>query len=103
MRIRASADLGGLIRDHPIKLAIDQRSLSQKLGVSRQWIVEVEKRKPRAEIGLLLGTIDAPGILLATERESRGKKRDTAPQWILIPSSPPRAEIENDQGTHRDH
>jgi HTH-type transcriptional regulator / antitoxin HipB len=79
MRIRTPADLGALIRDHRIKLGIDQRSLSQKVGVSRQSIVEVEKRKPRAEIGPLLRTIDAPGILLATEKESRRKKSDTAP------------------------
>ena len=75
MRIRTPADLGALIRDRRIKLALDQRSLAQKVGVSRQWIVEVEKGKPRAEIGLLLRTIDALGIQLMTEEEAPGKKR----------------------------
>jgi HTH-type transcriptional regulator / antitoxin HipB len=74
MRIRTPADLGALIRDRRLKLGLDQHSLAEKVGVSRQWIVEVEKGKPRAEIGLLLRTIDALGILLATEKESPDKR-----------------------------
>jgi HTH-type transcriptional regulator/antitoxin HipB len=35
-----------------MKLGLDQKSLAQKVGVSRQWIVAVEHAKPRAEIGL---------------------------------------------------
>jgi HTH-type transcriptional regulator / antitoxin HipB len=79
MRIRTPVDLGALIRDRRIKLGLDQHALAKKVGVSRQWIVEVEKGKPRAEIGLLLRTIDALGILLAAEKESSEKKRDGAP------------------------
>jgi HTH-type transcriptional regulator / antitoxin HipB len=78
MRIRTPADLGALIRDRRIKLGLDQQSLARKVGVSRQWIVEVEKGKPRAEIGLLLRTIDALGIPLGTEEETPGKPSDAA-------------------------
>ena len=74
MRIRTPADLGALIRDRRIKLGLDQRSLAQKVGVSRQWIVEIEKGKPRAEIGLLLRTINVLGIPLGTEKETSRKK-----------------------------
>jgi y4mF family transcriptional regulator len=77
MRIRTPADLGALIRDRRVKLALDQRSLAQQVGVSRQWIVEVEKGKPRAEIGLLLRTIDTLGIQLMTVEDT--KKRPTGP------------------------
>ncbi len=42
MRIRTPADLGALIRDHRIRLGLDQKSLAGKVGVSRQWIVDVE-------------------------------------------------------------
>jgi HTH-type transcriptional regulator/antitoxin HipB len=79
MRIRTPVDLGALIRDRRIKLGLDQHSLAKKVGVSRQWIVEVEKGKPRAEIGLLLRTIDALGILLATEKQSPEDKRGASP------------------------
>jgi HTH-type transcriptional regulator / antitoxin HipB len=79
MRLRTPADLGALIRDRRIKLGLNQRSLAQKVGVSRQWIVEMEKGKPRAEIGLLLRTIDALGILLSEEKEPLGKRGDGTP------------------------
>jgi HTH-type transcriptional regulator/antitoxin HipB len=72
MRIRTTADLGALIRDRRTKLGLDQKTLALKVGVSRQWIVEVEKGKPRAEIGLLLRTIDVLGIRLATDNEDSG-------------------------------
>lgn len=75
MRIRTPADLGALIRDRRTRLGLDQKSLALKVGVSRQWIVEVEKGKPRAEIGLLLRTIDALGILLAAEKEASGETK----------------------------
>ena len=45
MRIRTPADLGALIRDSRTKLGLDQKSLAEKVGVSRQWIVEIEKGK----------------------------------------------------------
>jgi len=75
MRIRTPVDLGALIRERRIKLGLDQRSLAQKVGVSRQWIVEVEKGKPRAEIGLLLRTIAALGISLAAEKAITAKTK----------------------------
>ena len=76
MRIRTPADLGALIRDRRTKLGLDQKSLAANVGVSRQWIVEVEKGKPRAEIGLLLRTLGALGIALDAEKEARGAPKD---------------------------
>jgi HTH-type transcriptional regulator/antitoxin HipB len=76
MLIRTPADLGALIRDRRMKLGLDQKSLAQKVGVSRQWIIAVEQGKPRAEIGLLLRTIDVLGIRLSTDKESPGTTKD---------------------------
>jgi len=78
MRVRTPADLGALIRDHRTKLSLNQKSLAQKVGVSRQWIVDVEKGKPRAEIGLLLRTIGALGIALDAEKEGPEKPKATS-------------------------
>jgi HTH-type transcriptional regulator / antitoxin HipB len=64
MRIRTPTDLGAIIRDSRMKLGLDQKSLADRIAVSRQWIVEVEKGKPRAEIGLVLRAINALGIAL---------------------------------------
>jgi y4mF family transcriptional regulator len=76
MRIRTPADLGALIRDRRTKMRLDQKTLAEKVSVSRQWIVDVEKGKPRTEIGLILRTLDVLGIPLTageianTERQS---------------------------------
>jgi y4mF family transcriptional regulator len=78
MRIRTPADLGALIRDHRTRLGLDQKSLAEKVGVSRQWIVDAEKGKTRAEIGLLLRTVGALGIALDAEKEGPGKPKDTS-------------------------
>ena len=51
MTIRTPADLGALIRRTRKKLRLDQSTLANKIGVSRLWLVEIEKGKPRAEIG----------------------------------------------------
>ena len=64
MRIRTAADLGALIRERRVKLAMDQSGLAEKAGTSRKWIVEVEQGKPRAEIGLVLRTLKALGVSL---------------------------------------
>ena len=64
MYVRTPSDLGALIRDRRKKLGLDQASLAEKAGTSRQWIVAVERGKPRAEIGLLLRTLTALGVSL---------------------------------------
>ena len=84
MRIRTPIDLGAVIRDRRRRLQLDQKSLADKVGVSRQWIVEVEKGKPRAEIGLVLRTIEALGINLAVDE----------PRRVTDQTSPPPVDID---------
>jgi HTH-type transcriptional regulator/antitoxin HipB len=64
MKIRTPADLGTLIRNTRKKLRLDQSTLAKTIGVSRLWLVEIEKGKPRAEIGLVLRALDALRITL---------------------------------------
>lgn len=80
MRIRTPAELGALIRDHRKKLRLDQKSLAEKVDVSRQWIVDVEKGKPRAPVGLVLRTLSVLGIALdaTTEGSERPKDRNAS-------------------------
>jgi HTH-type transcriptional regulator/antitoxin HipB len=81
MTIRTPADLSVLIRNTRKKLRLDQSTLAKKIGVSRLWLVEIEKGKPRAEIGLVLRTLDALRITLtAATSEQRPSKR---PQSIV--------------------
>lgn len=75
MRIRTPADFGQAIREKRLKLGLDQKSLAQKVGVSRQWIIDAEKGRPRAAIGLLLRTANALGIVLDAEAEGQQKPK----------------------------
>lgn len=78
MRIRTPTDLGAIIRDSRIKWGLDQKSLANKIGVSREWIVEIEKGKPRAHIGLVLRALNALGIALDARPETAPAKESSA-------------------------
>ena len=83
MLVRTPSDIGAVIREQRLKLGFDQRSLAQKAGTSRKWLVEVENGKPRAEIGLILQTLKALGIELnaspaASLPHTKSRKRNTA-------------------------
>jgi HTH-type transcriptional regulator/antitoxin HipB len=72
MRIRTPIDLGALIRARRKALRLDQKTLAEKVGVSRQWIVDVEQGKPRLELGLVLRTAEALGIVLIVDKPTKG-------------------------------
>src|SRR5437879_1011449 len=84
MRIRTPADLGAIIRDSRTKLRLGQKALADEIGVSREWIVDIEKGKPRAHIGLVLRALNALGIAL----EARPEKAN--------PNEPPSADTPAD-------
>ena len=71
MRIRTPRDLGLVIRERRRALGLEQQGLADHGGVSRQWIVGVEKGKQRADAGLLLKTLTSLGLVLDV-REDRG-------------------------------
>lgn len=73
MHIRSPSELGALIRGTRRQLGLDQSALAEKVGVSRQWIIEIEKGKPRAAIGLILRTLNALGIFLDARTEATRK------------------------------
>ena len=77
MRIRTPADLGALIRSTRKKLRLDQSTLAKKIGVSRLWLVEIEKGKPRAEIGLVLRALDALRVNLTATTTARPSRKDS--------------------------
>ena len=67
MRLRTSKDIGALIRQRRHELDLSQLELADRVGVSRQWVVDVERGKPRAEIGLVLRALDALDVGLRAD------------------------------------
>lgn len=76
MHIRTPLELGAFLRDLRSKRGIDQGTLARQVGVSRQWIVAIEKGKPRAPIGLVLRTLNTLGVSLDVE-ETLGSRAPT--------------------------
>jgi len=66
MLIRTPNDLGAIIRQRRKQLSLGQAALAQRVEVSRQWIIEIERGHGRAEFGLVLRALDSLGIRLET-------------------------------------
>jgi y4mF family transcriptional regulator len=74
--IRTPRDLGAIIRDYRRRRGWGQQGLADKIGVSRQWVVAIEKGKARAEIGLVLRALDVLGIALSPDRDKSESSKD---------------------------
>jgi HTH-type transcriptional regulator/antitoxin HipB len=79
MRIRSVADLGAAIREQRTKLGMDQSALAEAAGTSRKWLVEAERGKARAEIGLILRTLKALDLTLDLGSPAGAKPKKAAP------------------------
>jgi y4mF family transcriptional regulator len=77
MLVRAPADFGAIIRDRRRQLKLDQAALAKRIGVSRQWVIAIERGHPRAALGLVLRAIDALDIQL--DASIQHTKRGTGP------------------------
>jgi HTH-type transcriptional regulator/antitoxin HipB len=78
MLVRAPADLGAVIRDRRKQLKLDQSTFAKRIGVSRQWVIAVERGHARAALGLVLRAIDALGIRLDASMEQTSRRGSTA-------------------------
>jgi HTH-type transcriptional regulator/antitoxin HipB len=77
MFVRTPADLGAVIRDRRKQLKLDQATFAKRIGVSRQWVIEIERGHARAELGLVLRAADALNIRLDASVD-QAKRRPSA-------------------------
>jgi HTH-type transcriptional regulator/antitoxin HipB len=85
MNVRTALELGAAIRERRRQLNLDQEELAKIVGVSRKWIIDVEKGKTRAEIGLILRTLDALGISVSLDTTGTGVPGADTPDVIATP------------------
>ena len=79
MLVRTPAELGAVLRDRRKKLKLDQSTFAKSIGVSRQWVIDVEHGHARAELGLILRALDALDIRLDAGIEQTSAGRPTRP------------------------
>jgi len=65
VQVRTASDIGTFIKDRRRRQKLDQATLATMIGVNRRWIMEVERGKPRAEVGLVLKALEALGLSLS--------------------------------------
>lgn len=71
MIVRTAAELGLLVRERRKELGLDQQTLATRIGVSRLWVIEFEKGKPRAAVGLVLRALLALELHVDVGLETR--------------------------------
>jgi HTH-type transcriptional regulator/antitoxin HipB len=64
MDFTTAGDLGLIVRARRAQLEWSQETLAQAAGVSPGWIAELESGTTRAELDLVLRTVDALGFVL---------------------------------------
>ncbi len=69
MRVNTPADFGHLIRRVRKARGMTQQQLARAAAVGRQWIVEIEAGKRRAELGKVLQTLAALDLTLSLRGE----------------------------------
>jgi len=73
MLVRTVADIGQLVRQQRRRLGWDQRRLANEAAVSRLWIIELERGKPRASTELILRTLRVLGLNLLIEEADKDR------------------------------
>ena len=65
--LQTPKDLGLAIRSRRKELGWDQAKLASQIGVTRQWVIDIEKGKPRAELELAMRALRVLGMSLTVE------------------------------------
>ena len=64
MRVGNPVEFGQLLRERRRVLELDQSALSARIGVNRQWVIDLEKGRPGAGLGLVLRAVRELGLEL---------------------------------------
>ncbi len=63
MIVRSARDLGAAVRDARLQHRWTQAELADRINVSRQWVVALERGKATAELGSALRAVAALGMV----------------------------------------
>ena len=63
MIVRTARDLGAAVRDARLQRGWTQAELADRIHVSRQWVISLERGKASAELGAALRAVAALGLV----------------------------------------
>lgn len=87
MRIRNARELAAVVRDHRRERAWTQSDLAERIGASRDWVINLEKGKTTVELGLVLQALKALELSLDLS-PAPPPSTDLNLSEILDPSAP---------------
>jgi HTH-type transcriptional regulator / antitoxin HipB len=68
--VRTATELGLAIRSRRRELSLDQAELARRIGATRQWVIDIEKGKPRAEVELVMRALHALDLTLRVDADT---------------------------------
>lgn len=72
---------GELLRERRRQLGLSQAEVASQVGASRQWVIDIEKGKERAEIGMAFKLAQVLGVQFkAQTKAARSVKTQPNPQ-----------------------
>jgi HTH-type transcriptional regulator / antitoxin HipB len=74
--LRNAEQLGTTIRLKRKEKGFSQSKLADLLGVERKWVLRLEAGNPKAELGLVLKTLDALNLRALLSDEDRSLSRE---------------------------
>lgn len=85
MDLPTPLSLGQAVRGRRTDLGLSQLQLAEAIGVSRQWIIDVEAGKATVGIGLVLRLLEGLGLgLTVVERHTIDDLADAPPVGAAI-------------------
>ena len=78
MRLRTPGEIGAVVRERRRALKLSQSAVAKRAGTSREWIVDLEKGKPRVPLSLVLRTLAALGLAIGTQEEAAKPRKAAA-------------------------
>lgn len=73
MVIKSPRDLGLVLKDRRRHLGFSQAELARRTGVTRQWVIGVERGKGSTELELVLRAARALGLVLDLQTEGSSR------------------------------
>jgi HTH-type transcriptional regulator/antitoxin HipB len=67
MNVSTASQIGAAMKDRRRRLKLTQADLAARVGTTRRWVIAAENGHARAEIGLVLKTLDALGLRLVLD------------------------------------
>src|SRR6266478_6128106 len=77
--LRSAEQLGMTIRLKRKEKGLSQHRLAALLGVERKWVLRLEAGNPKAELGLVLKTLDVLGLRASLSDEDRTPSLEDRP------------------------